>query len=126
MHLHVFRYSARSGTAAARWSDQHIDPAILKQRAKTLMDLEEEPTQGLSINYRRLLLNRTVRVILEQPDKQEPQFMTGRCDHYALVHVPTSQRRGTLIDVEITEVTSSRTLGKAIEPSVELPILIRS
>ena len=124
LHLHVFRYSPRSGTAAARWSDKHLNPAILKQRVRTLIDLEEDPTQGLSINYRRQLLNRTVRVILEQPDKQDPQFMTGRCDHYALVNVPTSQRRGTLLDVEITEVTSSRTLGKVLEPSVDLPILI--
>lgn len=123
MHLHVFRYSPRSGTAAARWSDQHLRPEILKQRVRTLIDLEEDPKQGLSINYRRQLLNRTVRVILEQPDKQDPQFMTGRCDHYALVHVPTSPRRGTLIDVEITEVTSSRTLGKAIKPCFDLPIL---
>lgn len=123
LHLHIFRYSPRSGTAAARWSDQHLDPAILKQRVRILTDLEEDPTRGLSINYRRQLLHRTVRVILEQPDKQDPQFMTGRCDHYALLHVPTSQRRGTLLDVEVTEVTCSRTLGKAMEPSVNLPIL---
>lgn len=86
--------------------------------------METDPADGLSIRYRRRLSGRTVRVILEQPDSQEPGVMTGRCDHYALVSVRTDRPRGALLQVEVTQVTSDRTTAVPLETSVPLPQLV--
>jgi threonylcarbamoyladenosine tRNA methylthiotransferase MtaB len=123
LHMHVFPYSVRRGTAAARWTGDHLPAAVVRRRVRTLIDLEADPRQGLDITYRRRLLDRTVRVILEQPDRHENGCMIGRCDHYAAVRVCTGQPRGRLVNVRITEVTPTRT-GGTVEPAHRsLPIL---
>jgi threonylcarbamoyladenosine tRNA methylthiotransferase MtaB len=122
LHMHVFPFSPKAGTAAARWRDRHVPDPVVRRRVRTLIDLEEDPQDGLAIRYRRRLRGRSVRVILEQPDRGEPGVMTGRCDHYALVHVNTSRPRGTLVRVRISEVTASRTRGE-VEHRMPLPVL---
>lgn len=124
LHMHVFPYSARRGTAAARWRDRFVAAPITRTRVRRLIDMETDPADGLSIRYRRRLSGRTVRVILEQPDSQEPGVMTGRCDHYALVSVRTGRPRGALLQVEVTQVTSDRTTAVPLETSVPLPQLV--
>ena len=123
LHMHVFPYSAREGTAAARWRDIHLRPEIIKFRVRTLIDLENDPTDGFSIHYRQRLLGRTLRVILEQPDKSDSNFMTGRCDHYALITIPTDKPRGSLVNATITEVAPTHTHGEIAPADVILPIL---
>ncbi|MCZ6834904.1 MAG: MiaB/RimO family radical SAM methylthiotransferase, partial [Planctomycetota bacterium] len=123
LHMHVFPYSARSGTAAARWTDQHLAPDVLKARVRRLIDLESDPESGLSEVFRRRLVGHTIRVILEQPDKADPSVMTGRCDHYALIHVPTDLPRGTVCDVNITGLDGSRTLGELAPLNHPLSVL---
>ncbi|MCZ6810469.1 MAG: MiaB/RimO family radical SAM methylthiotransferase [Planctomycetota bacterium] len=123
LHMHVFPYSAKRGTAAARWTDRFIPPAVVKARVRCLIDLENGPDAGLSIRYRRRLLGRTVRVILEQPGRDEPAIMTGRCDHYALIHLRTRRSRGTLMHARIAKVTPKRTIGETIPAGIGLPVL---
>ena len=123
LHMHVFPFSAKRGTAAARWTDSFVSPPIIKSRVRKLIDLEDEPDNGLSIRYRRRLLGRTVRMIVEQRDQIDPTLATGRCDHYALIHVPTDRPRGSLVHVTITQVTESRTVGKIAITDIKLPVL---
>jgi tRNA A37 methylthiotransferase MiaB len=86
LHMHVFPYSARPGTAAARWRDLAVPGALTRQRVRRLIQLETEPG-GLADQFRGHLLGQTLRVILEQPDAARPGRWLGRCDHYALVSV---------------------------------------
>ena len=123
LHMHIFPFSPRAGTAAARWTDQFVPDGVKKRRVRTLIDLEEDPRDGLSIRYRRRLLGRTVRVILEQPDRDDPTLMTGRCDHYALIHTRANRPRGALVNVRIEEVTPARTIGTMIDAPISLPVL---
>ncbi|MCP3905823.1 MAG: MiaB/RimO family radical SAM methylthiotransferase [Planctomycetes bacterium] len=123
LHMHVFPYSARPGTAASRWRDDFVDESVKKQRVRRLIDLEDDPVDGLSLRYRRKLRERALRVILEQPDRSDPAFMTGRCDHYALVHVRTDRPRGTVITTTIQDVTADRTTAVQEPASVPLPVL---
>jgi len=123
LHMHVFPFSPRAGTAAARWIDQFVPQNIARARVRRLIDLEEDAENGLSIRFRRRLLGRTVRVILEQPDRGDPAWMTGRCDHYALVHVNTDRPRGTLLHASIAEVDASRTMGEAASTALPLTVL---
>lgn len=123
LHMHVFPYSRRAGTAAARWTDQAVQPATIRQRVNALIDLEQDPHDGLSIRYRRHLLGRLARVILERPDPDRQGAMLGRCDHYAQLSVTTEHPRGTVMQVRITDVTPTTTLAHPAEPCVSLPQL---
>jgi len=123
LHMHVFPFSAKRGTAAARWTDSFISPPTIKSRVRRLIDMENEPENGLSIQYRRRLLGRTVRMIVEQRDRDDPALATGRCDHYALIHVPTDRPRGSVLDVAVTQVTETRTIGEIALADIKLPVL---
>ena len=122
LHMHVFPYSARRGTAAARWRDRFVAPPVIRSRVRRLIDLENDPDDGLSIRYRRRLLGRTVRVIIEQPAR--PGVMTGRCDHYALLSMETDRPRGALLTAEVTSVTPDETTARPADISVPLPVLV--
>ncbi|MHC4446793.1 MAG: MiaB/RimO family radical SAM methylthiotransferase [Planctomycetota bacterium] len=113
----------RPGTAAARWTDRFVPERVTKARVRRLIDMEHDPRHGLSIRYRRRLPGRTVRVILEQPDRDDPASMTGRCDHYAMISIPTSHPRGSVINAEVTEATPTRTIGRLTGTSLPLPML---
>jgi len=118
LHMHVFPFSARRGTAAARWTDRFVDSATKTTRVRRLIALEANPEHGLSITYRRRLVGRTVRVILEQPDRDNPAVMRGRCDHYALIDVPTRLPRGNLVNVRVAEAGATRTRGELASAGV--------
>ncbi|MHC4948117.1 MAG: MiaB/RimO family radical SAM methylthiotransferase [Planctomycetota bacterium] len=122
LHMHVFPYSPRRGTAAARWPSVAAD--VRKARVRRLIDLETDPGAGLAVRFRRRLVGRRHRVVLEQPVPGRPGWMTGRCDHYDLVTTPTDRARGDLVEVHVTEVTPDRTLAEVIPAPVPLPVLL--
>jgi len=122
LHMHVFPYSARRGTAAARWQDRFVAAPVRKARVRRLIGLENAPADGLSVRFRRRLLGRTVRVIIEQPDPARPGAMTGRCDHYVLLTMVTDRPRGALIEAEVTAVTAERTTARPLGARVPLPL----
>lgn len=126
LHMHVFPYSPRPGTAAARWTKQFIPPAEIKQRVRTLIDLERDPRDGLSLRFRRRLMNRIVRLIIEQRDPNDPSFVAGRCDHYARIRFPGEFRRGEEVRVRIRSVTTRSTEGEQVRGPVRLPVLSRA
>ena len=124
--MHVFPFSARAGTAAARWRDRFVDEGVKRRRVRELLALETDPDHGLSIRARRRLAGREVRVILEQPARAEPGVMTGRCDHYTLVHIRTDRPRGTVLRARITAVSASHTIGvpaETVPAGLSLPVL---
>ncbi len=86
LHMHVFPYSPRPGTAAARWTRDGVPTNVARARVRQLIDLETRPG-GLREQFQRGLIGRTLRVILEQPDQARPNHWLGRCDHYARVSV---------------------------------------
>mgnify|MGYP006232575909 CR=1 FL=1 len=55
LHMHVFPYSARPGTASARWTSEHLDQQLVRRRVRQLIDRETDPNDGLSIRYRQQL-----------------------------------------------------------------------
>ena len=46
MHMHVFPFSPREGTAAARWTDHFVPDAVSKARVRHLIALEDDPIDG--------------------------------------------------------------------------------
>ncbi len=106
-----------------------MDTAETRRRVRCLVDLEADPSHGLSIRYRHRLLRRTVRLILEQPAPESRPgsegrgSMIGRCDHYALVQVETSRPRGSVLHAEITSVTGQSTIGRPVATTIPLNVV---
>jgi threonylcarbamoyladenosine tRNA methylthiotransferase MtaB len=105
LHMHVFPYSVRSGTAAARWK-QHA-PNVVRSRVQTLLQLDNE----LSLKYRNTLQGKQVHVMLEQKD-DETGFFKGRSQYYAEITLKSSAPVGELVLATVTEVSNNATLAK--------------
>ena len=76
--IHVFSYSKRNGTEAARFPHQ-INAQVKKQRSQQLLDLAEESAR----NFRQRFLGRTMPVLWEQ---QSGGIWSGYTDNYIKVY----------------------------------------
>lgn len=123
LHMHVFPFSPRAGTAAARWKDRFVDPAIARSRVQQLIDLEQDPEDGLAMRFRRMLVGRRTRAIVEQPDRNRPGRWRGRCDHYELLSMAGDCARGDLVEVEVNGLDGADTLATIVKQPVTLPVL---
>jgi len=91
--LHVFPYSERAGTPAARMPQ--VDPAIRKARAARLRAAGERQADRLLDG----LVGRTVSVLIE---KQTRKGALGRSEQFAPVRLPGDIAPGALLDARIT------------------------
>ena len=123
LHMHVFPYSPRAGTAAARWKQQAIAPSVAKARGRRLIDLETARGIGLADSFRRRLVGREVRLFAEQPDPGREGHWTGRCDHYLQVSVPGPRRRGELVRAIVRGIEDDVLLADPVPAAVRLPVL---
>ena len=83
--LHVFPYSARPGTVAARMDGQ-ISPEVKKQRSKVLLDLSDELYQSFVNRF----INKEVTVLVEKYD-QEKGLNIGHTSNYISVQIPIKE-----------------------------------
>lgn len=81
--VHVFRYSPRSGTAAAEM-DGRIDGSKMNERANELESVSEE----ISMDFRRKNLKKIHRVLTE---KVEGGYITGYTDNYIKVYIDKNE-----------------------------------
>ena len=124
LHMHVFPFSPRHGTAAARWKDQFVPDAIRTERVRHLIDLETRP-DGLSERFRRRLAKHPLRLLAEQPDPHRSGNWLGRCDHYAMVSVKIRCERGDLVRAMATEIEDDVIIAEAETADCSLPMLAR-
>jgi len=96
-HLHVFPYSVRQGTPAAKMPQ--VNGADIKARAARL----RAKGQDAMAAYLRGRIGTAASVLMEQDG-------TGHCEHY--VPVRTHGAAGTLIDVRIIGVENNVLLGR--------------
>jgi len=104
LHMHIFPYSVRTGTAAARW--KQLPSKVVQERVQVLLQLDKE----LSLAYRTRLKGHTVHVMIEQPAELESQ-MKGRCEHYAEISLPTQARTGSIVEAKVTQVQAGKTVA---------------
>ena len=96
--LHVFSYSARPGTVAARMDGQ-ISPETKKQRSKVLLDLSNKLYSQFASHY----INQEVTVLVEKYDK-ETSVNIGHTSNYISVQIPLKESRvGEYITVKLTK-----------------------
>ena len=97
-HLHVFPYSIRPGTPAARMPQ--VEGAVIKARAARLREKARSALAG----YLRSQIGKTVRVLLEQPDR-------GHSEHYATVQIDAVGSQGELVQARIVDATAEMLVG---------------
>jgi len=81
---HIFQYSPRKGTPAAKRTDQ-IPPDIKEKRSKIIAGITEKSRNDFLSSF----IGKTMFVLFEQPDGKG--FFEGKTDNYITVRVPFSE-----------------------------------
>jgi threonylcarbamoyladenosine tRNA methylthiotransferase MtaB len=85
--IHIFTYSPRAGTPAARMTEV-VPPQVVAERRERLLELERE----LASRYIQSLVGRDLDVIVEGPDPDRPSHARGTSCRFVPVafegHVP--------------------------------------
>ena len=104
-YFHVFSYSKRYGTRAARL-DRHLPPQVIKERSQRLRALSRRKRREFGSRY----LGQEVEVLFEQQD--ESGLWTGLTDNYLRVGVVSSRPlRNVFARVLVNEVSDEMALG---------------
>ncbi|QQK75816.1 tRNA (N(6)-L-threonylcarbamoyladenosine(37)-C(2))-methylthiotransferase MtaB [Salicibibacter cibarius] len=99
--IHVFPYSKRTGTPAARREDQ-VDDAVKKRRVQQLISLSDQLAKDYASNHEGEVLD----MIPEEADKEDPEsgMYIGYTSNYLKVKVPVSADMvGKIVRVKITK-----------------------
>ena len=94
--LHVFPYSLRPGTVAARMDGQ-ISPDVKKQRSKELLELSDK----LYMKFASKFIGQDVTVLVEKYDEQKG-INIGHTSNYLSVEIPSKESKvGQFITVKL-------------------------
>jgi threonylcarbamoyladenosine tRNA methylthiotransferase MtaB len=110
--MHVFPYSKRTGTPAARMDDQ-VDEEVKNERVHKLIELSE----GMQLEYAKKWVGEVVDVIPERDYKGAPGtgFVMGYSDNYLqVVFEGTEALVGQLCRVKITEAGVNECRGQLV------------
>lgn len=103
---HVFRFSPRQGTAAARMKG-HIQDPIKKARSERLLTLNEEHSK----QFRQQFLGETVEVLVEHPRHDKWEGLTDNYLRVELHNPPTHIHQHTLLKARLTHLVDDGICG---------------
>ncbi|MFC4778542.1 tRNA (N(6)-L-threonylcarbamoyladenosine(37)-C(2))-methylthiotransferase MtaB [Paenibacillus sp. GCM10023252] len=122
--MHVFPYSKRTGTPAARMEDQ-VDEEVKNERVHKLIDLSER----MQLNYAKRYVGEVLDVIPERDYKGAPGsgLIMGYTDNYIqVVFEGSEQFIGQLCRVKITEAGVNECRADLIRVWDETTVSLRS
>lgn len=94
--LHVFPYSPRKNTPAAKMKDQ-INDQVKHQRVEKLLELSKQLNKDFAVQQ----IGKTLKVLFE---KQNGDYLIGHASDYLQVKVKTDQNLiGEIVNVKITD-----------------------
>lgn len=104
----TFIYSKRTGTPASTMENQ-VPEDVIKDRFDRLL----KEVQLISNEKAMLLEGRIVKVLAEEKDEQDENFITGRLDNNAIVHFPgTEDMIGNVYNVKLCECKGFYYMGE--------------
>lgn len=109
-YLHVFPFSPRKGTTAARFKD-NVPNNLIKQRSQHLRDLGKAKKKGFFLGQ----IGRHLNVLIETREDQGTGLARGLSDNYIPVLVTNTRPEvNTLVDVRITQYTGNALSGTCV------------
>ena len=97
-HLHVFPYSERDGTPAARMPQ--VEKSIRKERGARLREAGQKQLN----QFLESRVGKIARILIEKPGR-------GRCEHYAMARIDPNLPVGTIVERKILTVKEGELLA---------------
>lgn len=104
MKMHVFPYSKRTGTPAAKMPDQ-IDEAVKKQRVHLMQEMADKSAKAFYEKF----LNTTLDVLFEQ---EHDNYTEGLTSNYIRVYVQDKIPSGEIRPVRLVKLFKDGVLGE--------------
>jgi tRNA-2-methylthio-N6-dimethylallyladenosine synthase len=102
----TFIFSPRRGTEAAELDDQ-LPHAIKRQRMERLVELVQRRARDRAERF----VGRTMEVLVEGPSRTDPTRLRGRTGHNKTVNFDGTAAPGELVEVEVSNATSTTLSG---------------
>ena len=102
--IHVFPYSIRNNTPAAKFKNQ-VDGNIKKDRVKRLISLSEE----LEEEYMKKFIGKKLDVLIE---RYEDGYSIGHTSNFLLVKINKEYKQEDIVETEIIKVEYPYVIGK--------------
>ncbi|MEB3100702.1 tRNA (N(6)-L-threonylcarbamoyladenosine(37)-C(2))-methylthiotransferase MtaB [Ferviditalea candida] len=110
--MHVFPYSQRTGTPAARMEDQ-VDEEVKQRRVHELIELSER----MQLAYSKRFVGQVLDVIPERRSKHKPEsgLLTGYSDNYLqIVFFGSDDMIGRIVKVKVTDAGANECRGEFV------------
>lgn len=104
---HIFQYSPRRGTPAAKRTDQ-IPPQIKEERSHKIAQITKKSRE----TFRSSFLGKTVEVLMEQPCREPQGYFSGKTRNYLPVIVKTDRDlSGKFVQVRLEKLSQDAIEG---------------
>ncbi len=108
--IHVFKYSPRRGTPAAKYENQ-VDGNVKNIRSEKLISLGEELMKRFNSNF----IGSSLSVLFEEKSKKDEDYMEGYTSNYIRVKAKKDLGLiGKVVDVKIIEGKDDYLVGEVI------------
>lgn len=105
--MHVFKYSQRKGTVAAKMKNQ-VSPEKKEERSKRLLKLSSDNEKDYLDGY----IGKDVRVLFEE---QDGEFVKGHTDNYIVVETKGSEQDlNKILTVHVEQSEEEKLIGNLI------------
>lgn len=108
--MHVFKYSPRKGTPAARFQDQ-VDPKTKEARSKKMIELAQQMRQEVYESFK----GRETNVLIEKPLEGSDGDMEGLTPNYIPVAVKIENKKsGEIISIRLVSYEGEYMRGEPL------------
>lgn len=106
--MHIFKYSPREGTPAAKYKNQ-VKPQVKEARSKIISSIAKKKEE----KFKKRFIGQKVKVLYEQPIDEKSSLFEGLTDNYIRV-VSESQKdiKGKIIETVLEELKEDYISGK--------------
>ncbi|MFN8109531.1 MAG: tRNA (N6-isopentenyl adenosine(37)-C2)-methylthiotransferase MiaB [Thermoleophilia bacterium] len=107
---YTFVYSPRPGTEAAERMDDDVSPEVKRERIQALVEVVQDMARTRAARF----VGTTGEVLVEGPSRTDPTRLRGRLSQNITVNFTGDAAPGTLVDVEVTQATSTTLTGQQV------------
>lgn len=109
--MHIFKYSPRAGTPAARYADQ-IDPAVKDERSKIVTDIADRNERSFKSRF----IGKTAEVLYEQEIIPGSGSYEGLTDNYIRVVASSADDiKGKIIATRLEKLEENHIGGRLLQ-----------